>query len=1128
MAHDTETTDNTNADVKKEVASVCDISINQIFTALHFKAVEQAKKVNTDIKIENSAVDGEDESKAIFYGAGQHIIAAIPVKAGSLDEAGITREDALKPLQAYIQWFSGPDIKITPEQLNELNMSAGDKEKADDIKNSKKDDVAGEKYQKESIYVPSFSDYLLLEDGEDAATDASDKDDEAKKEESAETKDEDAETKDEDADSDTSEKAKGWYITFNLDIKGQKSHPLADALKKFAKNLIEGFGVSTFDWRSGATGELKTIGDMLDSLDQVFGKIDPDDLLKNYNDNFKKKFPQGEATSQIWDTKTINQHLKKNLDSKSKNKLKSADLALCTRVDKRDKSYKLYNSQLIADTVTASIQGLYKKFKNKISKDDVIMVNNYSDDKKDKEQKEYTGDKAEGAVQDNLKIANNGQLLTEAKEEISLAEVKGELDALVKADLKNYKPSSYVGSTKNIIELLKKYGVDEQKWFTALENSKSKYCFMIKTNEPVSKKEDVSASNKPNYGLLNILFEKTLTTEDTTVVDKVKNIFRKLIDKFKTYVKDKDLTFDMIDSLTGHISDNDVKESVAIQKSLSFMKMIYEDIDNNSILELLEKTNSQKDRDHITNDQAKQLINAIHTKGLKAIQKNIKDVEMKWGEIKAGQKDFSLKKYDPIYSDVKNLLMSTADDAEDKITSYINSAIHDKSETAKKKKIILTRLIPAIKDIAADEDENDESIEITFIDKDPNEQKEDKEIAKIKKEDGKKIELPDPPKHAGWEFKGWDPNPEDMKESGQTFTTYEEQTNAEDDDVEITYMDIDDPSKQDDESAYKELKKIIKNPDGSIESPTPSAKDGYEFEKWQPDPDDMSKSGQTFAIYKAKDAEAEPESNTQVVYYVVPDENGLLNDATYSIVFVTADAEKFDDKTQWKQIEEPQQIANANDIKYPAKTPTAPDGYVFTSWVPSEVDFKKHGIQTYFLDDKYLMQDDKGNTQIAIRAKFEKDAAHQTFEINIVNPDPEDPDNTKTWKDVATITVVADNGKKYYKAEDLKELAKKTQSKELADKYNDIAAKNQEAFKQVDNLKGYDNKPYSLLKNEPWNPPLADAVEAGPKNGEDKVIVKAQYENALKTKHTELDFYIVPMKGLSYNTRKRQKEEGNK
>ena len=73
------------------------------------------------------------------------------------------------------------------------------------------------------------------------------------------------------------------------------------------------------------------------------------------------------------------------LDSKAKAKLKAAELALCTRVDKRDKSYKLYNSQAIADLVTASIQGLFKKFKNKVSKDDVIMVNNYSDDKKNKD-----------------------------------------------------------------------------------------------------------------------------------------------------------------------------------------------------------------------------------------------------------------------------------------------------------------------------------------------------------------------------------------------------------------------------------------------------------------------------------------------------------------------------------------------------------------------------------------------------------------------------------------------------------------------------------------------------------------------------------------------------------------------
>ena len=112
-------------------------------------------------------------------------------------------------------------------------------------------------------------------------------------------------------------------------------------------------------------------------------------------------------------------------------------------------------------------------------------------------------------------------------------EVRKELDALAKADLKKYKPSSTVGSTDKIIEMLKKAGIDEQKWFTELQNTKAKNCFMVKTVEPTSeKKDDVSASMRTSSSLLNLLFEKSLP-KDTDVADKVKNLFRKLIDKFK-------------------------------------------------------------------------------------------------------------------------------------------------------------------------------------------------------------------------------------------------------------------------------------------------------------------------------------------------------------------------------------------------------------------------------------------------------------------------------------------------------------------------------------------------------------------------------------------------------------------
>ena len=1162
----TEDKDKKPAASSEDIKSSCDISLNQIIIALHFNAL---KKIGNDnIKIQNSAIDGDKEENAKFYGAGQHIIAAIPLKSGSLDETGIAKKDALQPLQTYIQWFAGPDIKLSEDQLNALDMSSDDKEKADDIEASKKDKVAGEKYEESNIYVPSFSQYLLLEDGEEAeaSTDA-----EAKPEEGTEDKPEA---------SGNEEKAKGWYITFNLDIKGQKTHPLADALKKFGKDLLEGFGVSTFDWRSGATGEVKTIGDMLDSLDAVFGKIDPDELIKKYDDNLKKKFPQGEARSQIWDTKTINQHLKKQLDSKAKSKLKEAELALCTRVDKRDKSYKMYNSQLIADTVTASIQGLFKKFKNKIDKKDVIMVNNYSDDKKDKEEKQYTGDKAEGAVADSLQNTYNGMLLTEDEnKKLTVGQASTELQKIVQSDLKDYKATSQVASSEKIVDKLTKAGIDEPRLFEELK--KAKYSFLIKTTEPVESETKIeNASNRVQYNLLTQLFEKQLTTKgkDTTIIDKVKKVFDKFVIGLKEYSPTKDIKKDAIDALVGHVSDKEVKEESLLHKTASYMKLLYEDFD---LSDLLSEKNHKKLDDKKWNS-FKKLVKA-----------NLKDIR--------DNKDKIIKQS---YEDQGQMLAFTkGDEAKNNgYDDFIYALFDDNADvesTLKKLTKITHRenfrndIVYRFKYAPEDNEDKDTKIEITFIDKDPNEQKEDKEIAKITKEEGKELELPEPPKHGGWEFKGWDPDPNEMEESGETYSTYEEQTNAEEDDVEITYMDIEDPSKQDDEKQYEEFKKITKNPDGSIESPKPPAKEGYDFEKWDPDPDEMSKSGQTFAkyveskakarfIFKApkdpskpdddlidvaepieyedgkditppdapeykgyefekwmpdpktvKDPEGDVEiiatykeaadgketGKTQDVYYVIPDENGILNPTQYSIVFVTTDADKPDDRSQWKEFGETQTIDDPKSIKYPKDEPNAVDGHKFIGWSPSEEEFKKNSIDKYYSNENFTREDKDGNKQIVIKAIYEKDQ----FKIRIVNPDPEDPENTKTQKDVATITVIQVDGKKYYKAEDLRKLAKETQSKEEADKYNKIADDNEQAFKSVDNLKGYDNKPYQLLKKEPWNPPLEQAVENP--DSKDEVVVKAQYENAVKTKHTELDFYIVPMKGLSYNTRKRQKEE---
>src|SRR5574344_1649046 len=147
------------------------------------------------------------------------------------------------------------------------------------------------------------------------------------------------------------------------------------------------------------------------------GKIDPDKLLDSYSKNFTKKFKQTNAGHEIWDTKTINQFLKKNLSSSDHSKIAKADYALCTKVDKADLSYKLINSSVIADILTKSISGIYSRFKNRISKKDVILVNNYSDNKKEKAKFTKDTDREEGSVADSQIENYYGTLLSEDGEE---------------------------------------------------------------------------------------------------------------------------------------------------------------------------------------------------------------------------------------------------------------------------------------------------------------------------------------------------------------------------------------------------------------------------------------------------------------------------------------------------------------------------------------------------------------------------------------------------------------------------------------------------------------------------------------------------------------------------------------
>jgi len=96
----------------------------------------------------------------------------------------------------------------------------------------------------------------------------------------------------------------------------------------------------------------------------------------------------------------------------------------------------------------------------------VILVNNYSDNKKSKGEVKYT-EKGEGSVEDSLVVSFPGRIITEALSvEDRRKSIKQKLEELAKKNLgDSYKKSDALPSTE-VIEILKKNGIDEPKLFS--------------------------------------------------------------------------------------------------------------------------------------------------------------------------------------------------------------------------------------------------------------------------------------------------------------------------------------------------------------------------------------------------------------------------------------------------------------------------------------------------------------------------------------------------------------------------------------------------------------------------------------------------------------------------------------
>lgn len=132
-------------------------------------------------------------------------------------------------------------------------------------------------------------------------------------------------------------------------------------------------------------------------------------------------------------------------------------------------------------------------------------------------------------------------------------------------------------------------------------------------------------------------------------------------------------------------------------------------------------------------------------------------------------------------------------------------------------------------------------------------------------EEGKPIEAPEPPEKEGYEFEKWDPNPDDLQpeESTDVIGTYKKA-----DDIEITFKVPKDPENPDGDTEQVGDPIIYKDGE-EITPPEPPEKDGYEFEKWDPDPATLKPEESTDVIGTYKKADEKSNGTLHEVYVVI-------------------------------------------------------------------------------------------------------------------------------------------------------------------------------------------------------------------------------------------------------------------
>ena len=121
---------------------------------------------------------------------------------------------------------------------------------------------------------------------------------------------------------------------------------------------------------------MKIIQDIKDKFKDTFGAVNPEELTSNIEKEINSiRHPDTDRPQvNIRDKDTLILDLGNNIDAQQKKMIQSADYSVWIKLQEQDPKKPIFNTRVIADIVTGSIKGLLKKFKNKITKNDVVYI----------------------------------------------------------------------------------------------------------------------------------------------------------------------------------------------------------------------------------------------------------------------------------------------------------------------------------------------------------------------------------------------------------------------------------------------------------------------------------------------------------------------------------------------------------------------------------------------------------------------------------------------------------------------------------------------------------------------------------------------------------------------------------